>query len=108
VVSKDLEVITMSKKSKVLVVVRVNPESLDVNLDEVIRKIREKLPSEFQLIKSEKVYVAFGLYVPRLYIVMPEMYEGGTEKIEEVIKEIPGVSSVDIELVTRTEAFAGE
>ena len=98
----------MDRKSKVLVVVRVNPESLDVNLDELISKVKEKLPKEFQLVKSEKVYVAFGLYVPRLYIVMPEMYEGGTEKIEEIIKGVPGVSSVDVELVTRTEAFAGE
>ncbi len=96
------------RKSKVLVVVRINPESTDINIDELINKVKERLPNEFNVVKTEKVYVAFGLYVPRLYIIMPEMYEGGTEKIEEVIKDIEGVSSVDIELVTRTEAFAGE
>ena len=96
------------RKSKVLVVVRINPESTDINIDELINKVKEKLPKEFNVVKTEKVYVAFGLYVPRLYIIMPEMYEGGTEKIEEVIKGIEGVSSVDVELVTRTEAFAGE
>ncbi len=98
----------MSSKSKVLVVVRVNPENTDVDLDALVNKIKEVLPSEFSVVKTEKVYVAFGLYVPRLYIIMPEMYEGGTEKIEELIKSVEGVSSVDIELVTRTEAFAGE
>ena len=96
------------RKSKVLVIVRINPESTDINIDELINEVKEKLPKEFNVVKTEKVYVAFGLYVPRLYIIMPEMYEGGTEEIEEVIKGIEGVSSVDIELVTRTEAFAGE
>jgi len=95
------------KKSKVLVVVRVNPESTEVDLDKMINEIKSRLPSEFQLVKSEKVYVAFGLYIPRLYIVMPEEYEGGTSRIEEVIKSVPGVSSIDIEFVTRTEAFSG-
>jgi len=37
---------------------------------------------------------------------MPEEYEGGTSRIEEVIKSVPGVSSIDIEIVTRTEAFS--
>jgi len=95
------------RKSKVLVVVRVNPESTEINLDKMINEIKSRLPSEFQLVKSEKVYVAFGLYIPRLYIVMPEEYEGGTSRIEEVIKSVPGVSSIDIEFVTRTEAFSG-
>lgn len=96
------------RRSKVLVVMRVNPESTEVDLDRMISEIKSKLPSEFEIVKSEKVYVAFGLYVPRLYIVMPEEYEGGTSKIEEVIKSVPGVSSIDIEFVTRTEAFSGK
>ncbi|OYT47789.1 MAG: elongation factor 1-beta [Desulfurococcales archaeon ex4484_42] len=94
------------RKSKVLVVVRVNPESTEIDLEKMINEIKSRLPSEFQLVKSEKVYVAFGLYIPRLYIVMPEEYEGGTSRIEEVIKSVPGVSSIDIEFVTRTEAFS--
>lgn len=93
--------------SRVLVAIRLNPKGTDVDLDEVVGKVRSKLPKEFNLIKHEKVYVAFGLYVLRLYILMPEEYEGGTETLERVLSEIPGISSVDVEMVTRTEAFSG-
>lgn len=96
----------MSSQSKVLVVVRVNPESSDINLEEIYSKLKESLPKNFEIVKSEKVYIAFGIYALRLYIVMPENYEGGTEELERIIRSVKGVSSVDIELVTRTQALS--
>ncbi len=91
--------------AKVLVALRVNPANENVDLDKLVERIKEKLPKDFEIVKHEKTYIAFGLYALRLYVIMPENYEGGTEKLEEYLKSIDGVASIDIEYVTRTEAF---
>jgi len=91
--------------AKVLVAARVNPEDIDVDLDKLVNEIKARMPEKFEVVRHEKVYIAFGLYALRLFIIMPEEYEGGTEDLEKVLTSIEGVSSVDIEMVTRTEAF---
>jgi len=91
--------------AKVLVAIRVNPEDIDVDLDKLVNEIKAKMSKEFEVVRHEKVYIAFGLYALRLFIIMPEEHEGGTEDIENILTSIKGVASVDIEMVTRTEAF---
>lgn len=61
---------------KVIVSLRVNPESDEVDLDKLISDIKSKLPSYYEILRYEKEYVAFGLYALRLYIAMPENFEG--------------------------------
>ncbi|MEM1600518.1 MAG: elongation factor 1-beta, partial [Sulfolobales archaeon] len=78
-------------------------KDIDVNLDGVLSDLRKVLPAKYELVKSEKVYVAFGLHVLRLYLLMPEDVEGGTEEIENIIRGLDGVESVESELVTRTD-----
>lgn len=91
--------------SKILAVLKVYPKDIDVNLDSVVEEFRKVIPPQYQLVKSEKVYVAFGLHVLRLYILMPEETEGGTEEVEGIIRGIPGVEDVETELVTRAAEF---
>ena len=91
--------------AKVLAVLKVFPKDIDTDLDAIVKAVKEKLPQQYELAKHEKVYVAFGLYVLRLYIVMPEETEGGTEELEGIVKSVEGVESVDVELVTRVEFF---
>lgn len=90
---------------KVLVALKINPEDIDTDLERVVEELKSRLPPEMEVVKYDKVYVAFGLYALRVYVLMPEKYEGGTERLEEVLKGVPGVSSVDIEMVTRVSAF---
>jgi elongation factor 1-beta len=91
--------------AKVLAAIKVNPADENVDLDKLVEKIKEVLPKEYEVVKHEKVYVAFGLYILRIYVVMPEELEGGTSDIENYLNKIPEVASIDIEYVTRTEAF---
>lgn len=91
--------------AKVLVALKINPADENVDLDKLVEKIKGTLPKDYEIVKHEKVYVAFGLYVLRIYVVMPEEFEGGTEKIENFLTNIPEIASVDVEYVTRTEAF---
>ncbi len=90
--------------AKVLTVLKVYPKDVDVDLDDVVSRLRSVLPSRYELVRSEKVYVAFGLYILRLYVLMPEDVEGGTEELECIVKGLEGVENVETELVTRTEA----
>jgi len=91
--------------AKVLAAIKVNPADENVDLDELVKKIKDALPKEYEVVKWEKVYVAFGLYILRIYVTMPEELEGGTYRIEQLLTGLPEVSSLDIEYVTRTEAF---
>jgi len=97
----------MGEKSeaKVLVTLKINPEDIDTDLEKIVEELKSRLPPEMEVVRYDKVYVAFGLYALRVYVLMPEEYEGGTEKLEDIVKSIPGVSSVDIEMVTRVSAF---
>lgn len=88
--------------AKVMAVLKVYPKDIDVNLDNVVNELNMKLAgSRYQLIRSEKEYVAFGLYVLRVYVVMPEEVEGGTEELEDLIRSINGVENAETEFVTR-------
>ncbi len=97
----------MGEKSepKVLVTLKINPEDIDTDLEKVVEELKSRLPPEMEVVRYDKVYVAFGLYALKVYVLMPEEYEGGTERLEEIVRSIPGVSSVDIEMVTRVSAF---
>lgn len=95
---KGLRVMIMGK---VVLVVRINPQSDEVNLDELASKIKQTLPSQYEVMKIEKFYIAFGLHGLRLYITMPEEYEGGTYELENLLGNVDGVGSVDVEYITR-------
>lgn len=76
---------------KVLVVYRIMPESVDVNLDEVIEKLKEI--DGFK--DYEKEPIAFGLVaIKASFIVADE--KGGSEEIEKRIKNIGGIGEIDV------------
>ncbi|HIH89809.1 elongation factor 1-beta [Ignicoccus hospitalis] len=86
---------------KVLVVAKVYPDSVERNLEEMVENIKKSLPEGYELLQYQKVPVAFGLNLLKVYVAMPEETEGGTEKLEEVLKGVEGVSEVEIETVHR-------
>ncbi len=90
------------KESKVVVVVRVYPKEILEKFDDLIRSIEQKLPKErYTITKWEPVDIAFGYRALELYIVMPEMIEGGTEELEEILKSVEGVDNIDVVYVSR-------
>jgi len=87
--------------ARVLVIVKILPTDVDVNLDDLARRVAEKLPSEYEVKGYEVEPIAFGLKALRLYIFMPEEVEGGTEPLERMISEVDGVGQVEVEAVHR-------
>lgn len=86
---------------RVVVAIRVNPQSDEVNLEELTAEIKQSLAPQYEFLKAEKFYIAFGLYGLRVYIAMPEEYEGGTYELENTLSKLKGVASIDVEYVTR-------
>jgi len=87
--------------AKVLVVTKVYPDSVERDLNDLLEKIKESLPEGYEIANTERIPVAFGLNLLKLYITMPEETEGGTSKLEEILKNIEGISEIEIETVHR-------
>ena len=88
--------------SKVVVTLKIMPESPQVNL-ELIEKEAAKILAKFgcEIGKKEINPIAFGINALMLMFLMDES-KGSTEKMEEKLAEIPGVNSVTVEDVRRT------
>jgi len=85
----------------VLVVLKVFPESDEVNLNNLVNEISSKLPKEYKVIKTDTEPIAFGLKALILFITLPEHTEGGTEKLEEIVNSVQGVSHAEVVNITR-------
>ncbi len=75
---------------------KVMPEDVDVNLEEIYEKIKQVAPEKVE-IKDYKIEpIAFGLKALLILAVMPD--EGGIgDQLIERIQSIEGVESVEVE-----------
>ena len=87
--------------ARVAVIMKVLPNDVSIQPQELLEKIKAALPSEYQIMSSGEEPIAFGLKALKVIIAIPEETEGGTEKLEELIKSVDGVEEVEIEAVHR-------
>jgi len=88
--------------SRLLAIIKILPEDDSVNLDSVKQGLREALPKDNKdlfIHKFEDEEVAFGLKAVKVYVIMPGVYEGGTQPVEDAFSKVRGVSQVDVEVV---------
>lgn len=72
------------------------PESPDINLSELKEKVEKEIKAYGSEVgKVEEDPIAFGLIALKLYFIMDES-RGSTDALEEKIKKIKGVNSVDV------------
>ncbi len=85
----------------VIITLKVMPESIDVDLDNVEREVKEKI-KRFggEVGRTEIKPIAFGLNSLEVIFIVDES-KGGTDKLEEDIKGIEGVGNVDVTDVRR-------
>ncbi len=82
--------------AQVVVTLNIMPESPEVNLDDIETQAKAKI-AEFSGNNENKTIqepVAFGLKALKITFVMDED-KGSTDKLEEDIKTISGVNSVE-------------
>lgn len=82
----------------VAVELKVMPESPDTDLEKIKLEIKKKL-KEAKNIKIEEKEIAFGLKSIEIIVAWPENLE--TDQIENLISEIKGVSSCQIQDIRR-------
>ncbi|MEM1933150.1 MAG: elongation factor 1-beta [Desulfurococcaceae archaeon] len=87
--------------AKLLVIMKVLPTDIEINLEELYERIKKNLPEIYEVKGFDLIPIAFGLTALRLYVFMPENIEGGTEPLENAILNVEGVSQVEVEIVHR-------
>ncbi len=87
--------------ARVAVVMRVLPNSVDIQPGDLLERIKSKLPTNYEILDSGEEPIAFGLKALKIIITIPEETEGGTEQLEQFIKSIDGVEEVEVETVHR-------
>ncbi len=87
--------------ARVLVVMRILPDDVNIDLEELKERIRNSLPEGYEIARHDIEPIAFGLKALRLYIIMPEQTEGGTEPLERLVNGVEGVSQAEVEIVHR-------
>ena len=80
----------------VAVIMRVMPESPEVNLEDLKRALKEKLPG-IQDIKEEPI--GFGLKSIKFIAIVNDA-GGETDRLEKTLSAIPGVERAEILEVT--------
>ena len=82
----------------VAVILRVMPESPEINIEELKKALKAKLPS-IQEIKEEPI--GFGLKALKVLAVVNDA-GGETDAVEKTLNQIPGVERAEIIEVTLT------
>ncbi|MFA5395863.1 MAG: elongation factor 1-beta [Methanomicrobiales archaeon] len=80
----------------VAVIIKIMPESPEVDLVALQASIKEKLPGTQDMVVEP---IGFGLSSLKVAIVVPDG-EGTTEEAEQILRNLAGVESAEIVSVT--------
>jgi len=86
--------------ARVIMTLRIMPDDVEVDLDNLLERIKTAIPEGTDLGATETQPVAFGLKALRMNLSREESM-GGTDDIEEAISAVEGVSQVEVERVSR-------
>ncbi|MEM2238862.1 MAG: elongation factor 1-beta [Candidatus Bathyarchaeia archaeon] len=87
--------------ARVLVKLRIFPESVDLDLKELVKRISERLPENSKIEGVGEEPIAFGLNALLLLVSIPDE-EGFMGRVEEAISTTQGVNQIQIISVGRT------
>ncbi len=86
--------------ARVVMTLKIMPEDVEVDLDDLLERIKTAIPEGTDLGATETQPVAFGLKALRMNLSRDESM-GGTDDIEAAISTVEGVSQVEVERVSR-------
>jgi len=79
---------------QVAITLKVMPDSPETNLEKIKKSVEKLVSGEMEVKSMTEKPVAFGLKQIEVLITMPDK-SGGTDEIEEKIRNIKGVASVE-------------
>ena len=86
--------------ARVVMIMKIMPDGVEIDLDDIVEKIKNVVPSGTDVGAVEIQPVAFGLKAIRMNLVRDESL-GGTDDIEAAISAVEGVAQVEVEMVSR-------
>jgi elongation factor 1-beta len=86
--------------ARVIMTIKIMPEDVDVDLEDLLERIKKSIPEGTDVRANEIVPIAFGLKALRINFAREESM-GGTDDIEEAIGKLEGVAQVEVEVVSR-------
>jgi len=80
---------------EVVAIIKLMPESPEVDLEKMKEDVKASIPEGAEFHKIEEEAIAFGLVALNVMVIVGDV-EGGTEKVEENLAKIKGVSNVEV------------
>ncbi len=81
--------------AQLLLLVKILPTGVEIDLDQVAKKIKEALKDGITLRKYTKEPLAFGLYFIKGEFILDDR-EGQMDALESVIRSVEGVSELEV------------
>jgi len=87
--------------AKMLVSMKVFPEDITIDLEQLKQRIEKMLPEDSRIMRSNEEPIAYGLKALIVHILIPEEKTDDLEKIETGIRQISGVSNLETFMMQR-------